>query len=202
MATFQEMRDLVIGFTKRPELVSLTDSAIKMATLRAHSVDLFPRDLTSAVLSYPVPASTQIFVDIENIYTAVPTLRVPKFLQSEDILTLLPSAQFEYVTSPELLWDEYNILKPYAFTLYGETLRARSTGATGRYRLWFYKKPITAVDTYSSWIANEHPEEVAMWAAGIVWARSGNTEQATITQRDHVLPFKADLVTNYLSSAK
>lgn len=200
MTTFQNMRDRVIEYTKRPELTALTDNAIKMATLRAHQVDFFPRDQQNQVLTYIIPTGNQLFVDIPTIFTTIPLLRTPDFMQSEDLITLQPTENLEHVTEFKNFYDEYNVLKSSVFTQMGEALRARFAGATGRARLFYYKNPDVAVATYASWIADLHQEELAMWAAGIIWARSGFQEQAQITQRDYVLPFKELLITSYLSS--
>ena len=39
--TFAEMQSAVNDLTKRPELVAVTNLAIRTATLRAHAVDMF-----------------------------------------------------------------------------------------------------------------------------------------------------------------
>lgn len=198
--TFQDMRDAVIANTKRPELVTLTDNAIRMATIRAHSVDFFPRDLTSFVALYSVPTALQLFVDIADLYTSAPFLRTPKNIMGEDLATLQPVEILEYVTELKDFWDNDKQLRTSVFTQMGDTLRARFAGPTGRATVYYYRMPDTTLESYSSWIANAHKEELAMWAAGIVWARSGFMEQARTVKEEHVNPFKDFLVASYLSS--
>jgi len=196
--TFAEMRTAVNDITNRPELTSITDMAIRLATLRAHSVDFFPRDRTSHVFSY-VPVTDSSFVDIPNIYTAAPLLRTPDFLQSEDVLTYAATENLDYIPSVQDFWDEDNIRRYSVFTQVGETLKCSFASATGRARLWFYKNPDVSTATYSSWIADLHKDELAFWAAGIVWQRTGLLEQAQGAQQQ-ILAFKDLLVTLYLSS--
>lgn len=201
MTTFADMQTAVIAQTKRPELVAITDNAIRMATLRAHNVDFFSRDEGSQLLTY-TPDSTALFVDIANIYATIARLRTPDWLQAEDIVApYRPTENLEYVTTYKDFWDVDNLLKSSVFTLMGSTLRVKFQVQTGRAKLYYYQNPDTATATYSSWIADAHPEEVAMWAAGIIWARTGFQEQAQAVQTS-ILSFKDLLITSYLSSKK
>jgi len=200
MTTFLQMRELVIANTKRPELVALTDNAIKMATVRAHSVDFFPRDLASYSKTYTVPGGLQLFVDLTGMYTDAPQMRTPHYIMGEDATTFQPVEILEHVTDFKEFWDVDNQLRTSVFTQMGESLRARFANPTGRATVFYYKNPITTPDGYSSWIADRHAEELAMWAAGIVWARSGFMDQARVVRDEHVTPFKEFLVESYLSS--
>ena len=51
---------------------------------------------------------------------------------------------------------------------------------------------------FSSWIADNYPDELAMWAAAIVFARTGFAEMAADFQRTHVQPFKELLIASHL----
>lgn len=201
MTTFADMRARVIENTKRPELVALTDNAIRMATIRAHAVDFFPRDLASFVVNYTVPQGLQLFVDIASIYTIAPLLRTPDYLMGEDAVSFQPVEILEHVTSLKDFWDnQTKEMRTSVFTQMGESFRARFANPTGRATCYYYKNPDTTVETYASWIADRHSEELAMWAAGIVWARSGFMDQARVVKEEHVNPFRDFLVESYLSS--
>lgn len=196
MTTFAEMTAAVVDITKRPELVALTKLAVRQATLRAHHTDFFPRDRSSAVFTYTAPSDTS-FIDIANIYVTAPTLRSPEFLQSEDTLTQVATENLEFVTSYKDFWDEAGVRKQSVFTISGETIRASFASATGRARLWYYKNPVVTDAAYASWIADMHIDELAQWAAGIIWARTGFQEQAAQVQSS-VESFKNDLASSYL----
>lgn len=195
--TFASMVTRITDITKRPELVALTKTALRTATLRAHSVDFFPRDLDSVVLTFTPPTDGS-FVDLTGIYTAAPFLRTSYFLQAEDTVTLQATENLEYVTSFQHFWDNEGVRRLSVFTQLGESIRASFTAATGRARLWFYKSPNMTEGLYSSWIANNHPDELAQWAAGIVWNRTGNQEMANHSAA-FVEAFKEDLLSNYLT---
>lgn len=198
MTTFAEMQAEVIANTKRPELVDLTNSAIKMATLRAHHVDFFPRDYSNQLITYTPPVGNELFVDVANIFTTVTRLRTPNFMQSEDLTTLQATENLEFLSDYKWFWNEYNELRYSVFTFLGSTMRARFASATGRARLYFYQNPDTSSSTYSSWIADEHKEELAKWAAGIVWARAGFLEIAKSMDQT-VQDFKSLLVESYMT---
>lgn len=196
--TFADMQSAVHDLTKRPELVAVTNLAIRTATLRAHAVDFFPRDRASFVFTYTPPTSTA-FVDISGIYTSIPLLRTAEFLQSEDTLSLAATENLEYIQSVEQFWDKDNVRRYSVFTQIGDALRCSFAGATGRARLWYYVNPNVSSNSYNSWIADLYKDELAYWAAGIVWARSGFQEQAQQTQM-HVTAFKDLLISSHLAA--
>jgi len=177
----------------------LTDAAIRLATMRAHQVDFFARDQENYLLTYTVPSGNQLFVDVANIYGLTTRLRTPDFLQGEDLTTYIPNENLEHVPDYKDFWDNYNELRSSVFTLMGSTLRARFLSPTGRARLFYYVNPNVVSSTYSSWIADLHPDDLAMWAAAIVWIRSGFQEIAARAQQDFILPFKDMLVTSYMT---
>jgi hypothetical protein len=80
----------------------------------------------------------------------------------------------------------------------GDTLRVYPVSATGRLATYYYRTPVTSESGYSSWIAALYPDELAMWAAAIVFARTGFAEMAQDFQRNHVQPFKEQLIASHL----
>jgi hypothetical protein len=199
MATFIQVRDQVIALTKRPELVGLTELAVKQATVRAHQVDFFNRDQAWWDFTYTPLVGNELFVTIPNIYGDVPQLRTPDFAQSWDVSSARPTENFEHVLEYKNLWDENNEVYNHHFTLFGESIIARVLSQTGTFRLFYYKNPIVTTGGYASWIADMYIEEIAQWAAAIVWNRSGFQEIAATTMRDIVVPFKEMLVTSHLT---
>jgi hypothetical protein len=195
MTTITELETLTIEQTKRPELVDITRSAIRTATLRAHHVDFFPRDLSEAVLDY-VPGN-KAFYDFQNIGDTVTLLRSFKHVQSVDSVTGAPLERMEYRELDDL-YDSCGNLRPSIYTLQGETLRIYPQAASGRVVVYYYRNPNTQGFAYRSWIADQYPDELAMWAASIVFARTGFTEMANDFIRQQVVPFQQMLVESHL----
>lgn len=195
MTTFAEMEALVIGQTRRPEIQDTTRAAIRSATLRAHHTDFFNRDLASSVLTY-TPSNSEVFYDFANVSSSLTRLRAIQLVQSVDA-AMKPAEEFEYRELQDL-YDSSNNLRPSIYTFIGDTLRAYPSAITGRLNVYFYQNPTVTTTGYNSWIANSYPDEVAMWAAAIVFARTGFAEMAADFQKTHVMPFKEMLLASHL----
>lgn len=198
MTTFAQMQSLVIAQTRRPEITDVTDAAIKSATLRAHHADFFPRDLNIGTLSYT--ANGSIFYDFSNVSSSLSRLRSIKSVQSVDSITFAPVEALEYRDSDDI-YDSDGNRRGSVYTLIGDTLRIYPVSATGATEVHYYKNPDVASGTYASWIADIYAEELAMWAAAIVFARTGFAEMANQFNRDHIIPFKELLISSHLLGA-
>lgn len=197
MTTLAEMEALVIAQTRRPEIPAVTQAAIRSATLRAHHTDFFPRDQAATSLLYEPGPNPVSYYDITNISSVLPRLRSLKFMKGLDYSTFIPVERLEYRDSDDT-YDGDGVMRKSCYTLLGDTLRVYPMLVTGRLEVWYYQNPTVSGLTYSSWIADLYPDEVAMWAAGIVWARTGFAEMAQDTMRTHVGPFKEMLVASHL----
>jgi hypothetical protein len=195
MTTFAEMETLVTAQTRRPDVSEITKAAIKSATLRAHHTDFFPRDLQTAALTY-TPSSTAVLYDFPNINNTLTRLRSLKFLQSNEV-TGTPTEQLEYRVADDI-YDSDGNRRLSIYTLIGATLRVYPQSATGYMTAYFYENPNITELNYTSWIADTYAEELAMWAAGIVFARTGFLELAKQYQDEHVKPFKEMLIDSHL----
>ena len=195
MTTLSEMQELVVAQTRRPEISSITDAAIRTATLRAHHTDFFPRDLASYQLSYA--PSSSVFYDFTNVSNTIARLRSFKHIQSTDAVTGSPTEQLEYRDADDL-YDSDGNRRGSVYTLLGDTLRIYPSSVTGVATAFYYANPNLAGLQYSSWIADTYPDEVAMWAAAIVFARTGFAELANQMSEQHIKPFKDLLVSSHL----
>lgn len=196
MTTFAQMETLVAEQTRRPDVSAITKAAIKSATLRAHHVDFFPRDLVTSPLTY-TPLSTAVFYDFTNIQNTLTRLRSLKFVQSIEVGTGTPTENLEYRNADDI-YDSDGNRRLSIYTLIGATLRIYPQSATGVASAYYFQNPDTAELTYDSWIADTYPDELAMWAAGIVFARTGFLEAAKEYQDTHVKTFKEMLIDSHL----
>lgn len=196
MTTFTEVYDATVANTKRPELVTLTKTCVKLATMRAHQVDFFLRDQVFQNLSYTMD-TTNPLVTINALASQLANKRAITTLQCLDSSTLLPSEMLEWREYSDF-WDKDGELRSSVYTEVGDSLVLRPAVQTGVLKALYYKNPVTSEAGYSSWIADEYVDEIAMWAAGLLWARTGFLEQARVVQELHVNTFKDLLVSSYL----
>lgn len=194
MTTLADMQALVVGQTRRPEVPEITDAAIRSATLRAHHVDFFPRDLAQHTLSYAIANSP--FYDFTGVSAQLARLRSIKTVTSVDAQGQ-PVEQFEFREASDL-FDADGYRRPHVYTLLGDTLRVFPVMQTGALGVHFYQNPVLTGFQYSSWIATTYPDELAMWAASIVFARTGFLEMANTFQNQHVIPFREMLIASHL----
>lgn len=122
MTTFAEMYDLVQNIVRRPEAQGVVDPAIRTATLRAHHVDFFRRDLKVVDHGYTVINDAH-FHDFENISDSLlPRLRLLKILLRVSPDGRYPLEQLEYRESDDL-YDADGMPRRIIYTVIGETLR-------------------------------------------------------------------------------
>jgi hypothetical protein len=140
--------------------------------------------------------SSAQYYDLPDLTTLLPKLRSLQSLKSVDS-TGKPIENFEYRELQDL-YDSDNVLRTSMYTMIGDTLRVYPQVSTGLLATTYYKNPVVTEAGYSSWVANEYPDELAMWAAAIVFARTGFAEMAADFQRTHVVPFKELLVSSHL----
>lgn len=196
MTTFAELETLVIGQTRRPEIPAVTKAAIRTATLRAHHTDFFPRDLVSGALTWEVNNSA-LFQDFQSVSNILVRMRSIKFIYGNDAVTSVPVEKLEYRDTDDI-YDSDGVLRPSVYNLIGDTLRCYFQQPTGLATVFYYRNPLIADAQYSSWIADAYPDELAAWAAAIVFARTGYAEMAQEFQRNHITPFKEMLIASHL----
>ena len=197
MATIASLTTLIVEQTRRPEIPAVTLAALKAAVLRAHHTDFFPRDLVTERLTYTLPAATPIYQDFPSISTLLPALRNFEAVMSIDPASNVEVEKLEYRD----IQDRYQAdgtQRTSMYNLLGDTLRCYFQAWTGALDVYYYKNPIITDTDVTSWIADTYPDEIAAWAAGIVFARTGFTEQAQAFQELHVKPFKELLINSHI----
>jgi hypothetical protein len=195
MTTFAELQALTIELTRRPELVTMTKMAIRTATTRAHCTDFFHRDSHAAMLTY-TPSNEVSFADVTDVYASIPRLRGIKFVQCVNPINNAPTENLTYVDIDDV-YNHEGRLRPSVYTLRGTVLRLYPLQQTGKVDVHCFLLPSVVESVYSSWIANDYPEEIATWAAAIVLHRTGNLEQAQNILKQQVQPFRELLIETY-----
>lgn len=181
MSTYSDLVADVITVTNRPDLVDLTKLAVRHATLKAHKLDFFPKDIYETGIQWQTPAYIQS-LEYRNL---VPRWRALKYLRKYDFTTSPGKAGdiFKVIT-PELILDDYNFQKDNVCYLAGESLEIRSNTKDANMLLGCYRHPDTTEATYDSWVALDQPTAIVYEAARSVFKQIGYDEQASEMQSE------------------
>jgi hypothetical protein len=174
MASFAELLTDVYSITNRPELVSQTKIAVRAATLKAHHLDYFPKDLKESGILWNIPAYQQSFD-----YRAFDARwRSFKYLRKYDAGTTpgTPGDFFKIIT-PEQVLDDYMIQRTEVLYLAGSHYEILSKTQDTNMLLGYYRHPDTTELTYDSWIALDHPWAIVFEAAALIFKQTGFDEQ-------------------------
>jgi len=171
MATFAELVSDVYIITNRPDLVAETELAVRVATLKAHQSDFYPKDLHEHAISWSAPDYLQSM----EYRTIAPRWRAFKYLRKYNGA---PGKFFTLLT-PEQTLDSYSINKEDVCYLAGEMLEIRSSSKDNHMLLGYYRNPIISVAEFNSWIALDHPYAIVYEAARSIFKQIGWDEQAT-----------------------
>lgn len=181
MSTYSDLVADVITITNRPDLIDLTKLAVRHATLKAHKLDFFPKDIYETGIQWQTPAYIQS-LEYRNL---VPRWRALKYLRKYDFTTSPGKAgEIFKVITPELILDDYEFQKDNVCYLAGESLEIRSNTKDANMLLGCYRHPDTTEANYDSWIALDQPSAIVYEAARSVFKQIGFDEQAKEMQSE------------------
>jgi len=181
MTSLTSLIDDVFLLTNRPDLVGETTLAVRNATLKAHSLDFFPKDLFETGVQFDYPQSQQTL----EYKTLVPRWRALKYIRTyvpDSTGGGCPGPMLEVVT-PDSLIDSYGRHRPNVCYVAGLNLQIRTTTAQQYYLLGCYVYPDVTTDNYSSWIADEQPSLIQYEAAATIFKSIGFDEQEAAYRR-------------------
>lgn len=193
---FSELVADVVGITGREDYLAsgVIQREIQRATLDAHSLECFPKDLVVSTFSLPT-AQSQISVDLP---TNCPRSR-GKFalVRAYDVAGGTPGV---VATKEELdtVIASDGTTKLNVYYIAGSTLNVKFASAVSGLLIAYYASPVvTPILNYSSWIAEELPNLIIFGAALRV-ARIARDAELIASARDEVLEYRRQLLVNEL----
>ena len=171
--TLAQLITEVYAITKRPDLVALTTSAIKAATLKCHTADFMFKDLFEALIIFPTSSPYQI-IDVVN---DTPRFRNLKYFRPFDNVNKVGGRFFELV-HPQAVLDSYSVEKVNIFYQAGRQINIKSAAAMNYGILGYYLYPDTTDTNFDSWIAREFPWAIIFEASAQVLKATGYDQQA------------------------
>lgn len=165
--------------TNRPDLVGETLLAVKTATLKAHQLDYFYKDIFETGVMFDESLAQQSL----DYKTIIPLWRALKYVRSYDFSSSpgTPGDFLEVVTPDDIL-DDYSINRENITYVAGQTLQIRTLAAGQYFLVGCYLYPNTGTETYESWIAREQPAAILYEAAATIFKTIGYDEQFSAYQ--------------------
>lgn len=168
-----ELQAEVILQTNRPDLVDLTLSAVKAATLKAHQTDFYPRDIYETGVSF----STSLYEQDFEVATFIPRFRAIKFARVYDNASGTPKQIFELIDPINVL-DTYNSARLNIMYLGGAEIHFKCSDQFQHILFGCYLNPDVTTETFISWVADLYPYTIIYEAAAIVFRSIGQTDKA------------------------
>lgn len=193
---FADLCAEVYKLTNRPDLVNETQLAVKSATLRAHRLDFFPKDLYENSYQFETCCYEQ------QLPTAlIPNYRAIKYLRKYypctsiqnplgGVITTggrdngiynsgynLPDGNFFDVVDAKNVLDGYARNKVDVAYLAGNQFQLRSGDGFQFLLVGAYVNPDITETGWNSWVGNEYPYAIVFDATSIVFKTIGFDEQ-------------------------
>ena len=177
MATFTELCNDVYTLTNRPDLVAETKLAVKAATLKAHQLDFFWKDIEEVGIQF----SSEEYIQALEYRTLVPRFRALKYIRKSDAGGVV--GDFINLITPALALDRYGSQREDICYAAGEVIHIKSSTLLQYIFFGCYLNPDVTESGYTSWIANDHPYAIVYEAAATVFKGIGQDEQANTFKR-------------------
>ena len=177
MATFTELLAEVYTLTNRPDLVNETKLSVKAATLKAHQLDFFYKDLYEVGVQF----STSDYIQALEYRTISPLYRSLKYIRKTDASGT--PGEFLSVITPAMSLDRYGNQREDICYGAGEVIQIKSSTMLQFILFGCYRNPDISESAYNSWIAIDHPYAIVYEAAATVYKQIGQDEQAAVFKR-------------------
>lgn len=170
---FSELADEIYTITNRPDREAETKSAIKSATLKAHRLSYFSKDIYETGIEFPESDFRQSF----DYISFISNFRAFKYVRLADSETD-DSGRFIDIITPEEILDAYGRNRNDIAYVAGRVLEIRAATSFKYALLGCYVLPIVREEAYVSWVAELHPYAIIHEAAGKVFVSLGQMEEA------------------------
>lgn len=176
MSQFSNIVADVYTLTNRADLIAETSLAVRNATLKAHRIEKWKRDIQE--ISVLLPTNTQAVVQLD-IPTYFSRWRQFKYIRPTDAITLVPKSVLLTCIEPDGIFDEYLAEKTDVYYVAGNNTNIRGSAAYTGFFVGFYQNPlVTPEGSYSSWIAQDYPMVIILMATITILQSIGYVEAA------------------------
>lgn len=179
---FSELVDAVISETKRPDLLTQTQSAVRAATLKAHQKEYFYKDIVEDGVEFTVPAFTQAFAPASVDTPLFKRYKSPAYVRQWLFDPTSPTLgrAGDYFTETQIgnLKDAYGYDKVGIYYPAGNRLNLRAATEISHILFGFYVFPDVTDEGFDSWIAREQPGAIIYEAVRKIFNSIAYNQQA------------------------
>lgn len=200
--TLSDLTSAVMTLTGRPDRTAETLLAIQAATLKAHQLDYFTKDIFETGLEFDSAECLQNF-DYRN---TIPFWRSGKYFRVYDVKDqygvplLIPKAgRVLTKVVPENILDDYSLERTDIWYQAGAFVQIKTCRPEQYFLIGCYVNPNTTSAGYNSWIADDHPFVIVYEATAIVMSAIGKTEEAN-QMRDLRVEYQQQLIMSNIDS--
>jgi hypothetical protein len=170
---FNDLVQDVFLITNRPDLLAETEQAVRRATIKAHHLDFFSKDLYEEGMKFPGASYRQSFDYVQ----AVDNFRAFKYARkAEDACD--DDGDFFTIITPEEVLDSYGVQRTDVAYVAGRVLEMRSSTEFQYFLLGCYVHPIVRSGAYCSWVALMQPNAIVYEAARVVFKAIGKADES------------------------
>lgn len=172
-ALFTSIVNDVYEITKRSDLVSETNLAVRQATLKLHQRDFYAKDLIESRIQFAAAGYYQSLA-YASLFPSFRKLSYLRKYEDGEATTFLD------LITPTNTFDSYGVSKEDICYLAGSVIQIRSSTSLTDFLIGFFQNPSTNPELYDSWVASLFPNAVTTEAAAIIFKMIGFDEQASM----------------------
>lgn len=172
--TLTELCAEIYSLTSRPDLVNETKMAVRSATLKAHQLDFFYKDIEETGVSF----SSADYLQTLDYKSLFPLYRSLKYIRKAEADGT--PGDFLSVITPTSVLDRYGTAREDICYTAGAVIQIKSSTALQYILFGFYSNPDITEAGYNSWIATDHPFALIYEAASVIFKTIGQDEKATL----------------------
>jgi hypothetical protein len=165
VALWDDLIGEVNSLTKRPDLVTYSNLALRQAVRTAHKSGKFWRDIVSVTVN--IAQDTVQELDI--------LANTTRFRQAAYVKAGTCDIYYDPVTIDDLL-DADKFVRQDIYWAFGSIIKIRACSPQDSYELAYFQYPDVNPSTFNDWIADQHRDLLTMWAAMTVLGSVGEQE--------------------------
>lgn len=192
MSQYTDLTAAIVGWTKKSNLSTEMDIAIKNAIRKAHNAGKFARDLVTVDLTG---------LTIQQIQ-AIDYTNAVNFERFRQLCTIGPTGvdfQYDIVNVLDLFDSDHYARDDIAYIV-GTEINVRAASPTDALTLRYYRRPdLAVIADLNDWIVDQHFDLISLWATSSVLTVMNEKEIASRVDNLAALSY-ADLIADSVES--